>query len=73
MTVWIIARLSYERVSGSERLERDRQTFESSPPSVRILFVGFDEKGSLQKRGREKRQLLASTLDDAACMKKRED
>ena len=49
------------------------ELFEYRPNSVTFLFAGLDEKRSLQNKGGYTDELLASILDAAACIMKRED
>jgi hypothetical protein len=51
----------------------DRAVTISRPNCVRLLFMRLDEERSLQNKDRHTDELLASILDAAVCINKRED
>ena len=75
VTVWIIARRLYERVSDSELLQRDSRL--DLQTSVRSFFVcSVRRRGKCTKETSIKETIarsLARILDAAACIKKCED
>jgi len=52
---------------------RDTAVWNSTPNSVRFLFLGLDEERSLQTKGGYTRRIARLHLDVAACIQRRED